>query len=68
MLKLSEQEKNTVELALMGYKVREIAAFIFVTEKTAEGYFNRAKKKLNCASDFALKSAYERYKNENFKR
>jgi DNA-binding CsgD family transcriptional regulator len=62
MLRLAEQEKNSIELYLLGYKINQIAQFLFVTPKTAEGYFNRAKKKLNCQSDYALKSAYERYK------
>lgn len=65
---LRQTEETALKHFLDGNSKREIAQLMNVSIETATGYFNRAKKKLNCESNHALKSAYERYKNEIFKR
>jgi DNA-binding CsgD family transcriptional regulator len=64
MLKVTEE--TALKHFLNGNSNKEIAKLMNVSIETAIGYFNRAKKKLNCQSNHALKSAYERLKNEKF--
>ena len=60
-LKLTKREIDCIRLLAIGKSAKEIACYLRISHRTAEGYINNIKYKLQCFKQFQLGYYFGKY-------